>query len=112
MVKSKLHPDFLNDNPELKPLIEKILNDLFLTPSHAPWEGGKGVVLTADAPYVPETVTINVHRKSYLRNNFGRDSKSKQGVSIPGAVQRFAYGTGCGRTTHGIPDRSVAISRR
>ena len=110
-VLSRLHCHFLRDNPALTPLLTKIMDKLLLSESRAPLEGGEGVAVTADSPYDPNRVTINVERRTYLRNNFGRDGESQSDGSIVGAVHCCAYGTGCGRTTHGIPDRSVAVQR-
>ena len=87
------------------PLLINILDDLFLSPSRAPWDEGDGVVMMADSPYFTKFLTVNVERKSYLRNNYGADVPSVLSNSDAQAVHRCSYGTASGKMTHGIHQR-------
>jgi hypothetical protein len=81
-------------------------------PSRGPSDNNpEGVVLSMQKPYAKvdsllnkDQPTINLGRKAVLRQNFGDeyvcDSKGEDGSKCT-----YAYGTGCGEVTHGIPAR-------
>ena len=105
-IMSAIHPRFLEENVGITPLILEILDDFLLNKGRAPSDVGNGVVVTADSLYCTKFATINVKRRSYLRNNFGKDSpKTSLHDVTAGHVHRSAYGTGSGNQTHGIPER-------
>ena len=102
---SQLFPGFLQNAPlVVTKAVLSILDRLLLSPSCAPGEVGGGIKLAAESPYNPKNIFINVERKGYLRNNFGKDHPSRPGIGR-GTVFRSTYGTGCGKVTHGTPQR-------
>ena len=102
---SRIYPDFLLENPELNLPAERILDRLLLSSSTGPCESGGGIKLSADTPFNAKIPTINVERVAYLRNIFGRNCTTHSRKIPSGCEKRFAYGTGNGMTTHGIPHR-------
>jgi hypothetical protein len=103
LIRSLAYPDFLQDNPDLNDKIIDVFDDLFISESKKPSTPGPGICLTADSTY-GDTPTLNIHRKSYLRQMFGRDNTTIQSGD-PDTVHCFTYGTGSGRVTHGIQSR-------
>lgn len=99
-MRSNIFPDFLETNPDLVEHALQIGDDLFLHPSHAPWEPDeKGIILTADfGPYNKKNKNVNANRDNYLKQEYGKDVTT----AIDNVVVRFAYGTGSGIRTHGI----------
>lgn len=101
-VRSSVHPLFLASNIDLQRHLVKVFDDLFGGPMHRPSEVGIGIVLSSDKPRTPTRV-LNIDRKrAYLRQNFGRDNDCARTESSD-TVFRYAYGTGCGLTTHFTP---------
>ena len=92
-------PGFLGANPDLIPHLTSIFDSILLPGSHGPSEGGDGISLTSDSPRGNKP-TINVNRKSYIRQNFGKQTKC---THDPLTECRATYGTGSGMRTHGTP---------
>ncbi len=92
-------------NPILIPIAKKIFDDLFGSPIRTPCSEGNGIIITADSCY-GNTPTINILRKSYLRQNYGLDYSEVRSINKDG-IFRYSYGTGCGLNTLGIPRRQV-----
>jgi len=91
----------LHNNQALIIPVKEIFDDLFCNPTRTPWSKGNGIVLTVDSCYGNEP-TINIHRKSYLRQYYGLDRAECQPINTEG-VFRYTYGTGSGSTTVGTP---------
>ena len=89
-------------NQILIPIAKKIFEDLFGSPTRTPCSEGNGVIMTADSCY-GNTPTINILRKSYLRQNYGLDYSEVRSINKDG-IFRYSYGTGCGLNTVGIQE--------
>ena len=100
-IQSFIFDEFLHQNPGLDAMIVKFLGDLFKNEFRYPWSPGMGIVITLDKPY-NKNPQVNVHRPSYIRQNFSREPDGLE-TDDPETVLRFTYGTGSGKTTHGIP---------
>ena len=105
-LESCCYNDYSNNNQNLIPIAKKIFDDLFCSPTCTPWSEGNGIVISADSCY-GNPFTINIHRKSYLRQNYGLDSTEVQSINKDG-IFRYSYGTGSGLNTVGIPSRQVS----
>lgn len=95
--------NFIQDHEDkevMEDCVEMIFDDLFLHASHHPAHKGKGISLSADSPY-NNPPTVSTHRRSYFRNNFGKDGDMP--VHDSNTVLRATYGTGSGIQTHGTP---------
>jgi hypothetical protein len=101
-LESFISPDFLSCNPDLNENIVKLIDELFYSEFRKPWTTGKGICVSADAPYNCN-LQISLHRPSYHRTHYAKEAPSiKCG---DGNIFRYTYGTGSGRITHGIPIR-------
>jgi hypothetical protein len=96
------YSDFLSNNLSLSQIAEEIFDDLFCNPFRTPWSEGKGIVISGDSCY-GNPVKINIHRPSYLRQNYGLNSNLA--VTFNRDDFRACYGTGGGMKTLGIPKR-------
>jgi hypothetical protein len=109
---SQLFPDFLSNNPHLQESLKSICQDLFGNGSHHPSKVQKGICLSADSPYNPKNIIVNMKRQPVLRQYFGADDimnspniisfNTKTGV-VRQKVSRNTYGVGSGSITIGIP---------
>ena len=105
-LKSCCYNDYFDTNQNLIPIAIKIFDVLFCSPTRTPWSEGNGIIISADSCY-GNTPTINIHRKSYLCQNYGLDSTEVQSINKDG-IFRYSYGTGSGLNTVGIPRRQVS----
>ena len=105
-LKSCCYNDYSHTDQTLIPIAKKIFDDLFCSPTRTPWSEGNGIIISADSCF-GNTPTINIHRKSYLRQNYGLDSTEVQSINKDG-IFRYSYGTGSGLNTVGIPRRQVS----
>lgn len=111
-IRSQLFPNFLSNNPDLRKPLISICHDLFCNGSHHPSIVQKGMCLSADSPYNPKNIVINMTRQPVLRQYFGADDtmnspiiisiNTKTGV-VRQKVSRNTYGVGSGSITIGIP---------
>jgi hypothetical protein len=102
MLDSCCYSDFLSHNHSLTQIAKEIFDDLFCNPIRTPWSEGKGIVISGDSCY-GNPIKINIHRPSYLRQNYGLNSNSA--VMFNRDDYRACYGTGGGMKTLGIPKR-------
>ena len=100
--------NFLQDRPILKQAVRDVFNDLYMFPSHHPSVAGRGVCLAVEAPF-SSNHTLNVNRKSYLRQNYGEELPFTE-TTQEGTCYRATYGTACGVRTHGTPPRYVSFT--
>jgi hypothetical protein len=101
--KSCCYKNYTNTNPHLVDIGKRIFSGLFCSPTRTPWSEGKGVILSADSCYGNKQ-TINIHRQSYLRQNYGLDNTDVRSVYKDG-IFRYSYGTGSGLNTVGTSIR-------
>ncbi len=78
-LKSCCYNDYSDTNQTLIPIAKKIFDVLFCSPTRTPWSEGNGIIISADSCF-GNTPTINIHRKSYLRQNYGLDSTEVQSI--------------------------------
>ena len=90
---------FLMENDHLEARLWQIIDDLYTSPSRGPSQPGKGIALCADSVR-GNPPTINVERRSYVRQNFGMDVLPTHNHLT---TMRATYGTGSGIRTHGTP---------
>ena len=98
-LKSIVDPSFSEKYPGVMEAAFKVLDYLYLHPSHAPWVEGAGFLLAAESCYGNEAI-MNMHRDHYLRQSFGKTDLS----SIPvddNTRECFVYGVGYGSSTFG-----------
>ena len=104
-LESCCYSNFIQDNQNLIPITKEIFDDLFCNPLCAPWSEGNGVVKTANSSY-GNPIKINIHRPSYIRQNYGLDSSDAVSINKESCF-RSCYGTGGGLKTLGIPKRQA-----
>ena len=97
---SYVYGEFLQQHTNLQCKLWRILDDLYTNPSRSPNAPGKGIALTADSVF-GNNPQINIHRLSYVRQNFGRNKITSS--HNKDTVMRATYGTGSGLNTHGTP---------
>lgn len=100
-LQSRVFCDFLSQNGDLNPLLLKIYDSLFLNPTHDPSTPGPGICLSVDS-CCGNTPCLSIHRPTYSRQTHGRDVPHVA-TNNTTTVNRYAYGTRSGNTTHGIP---------
>ena len=103
-LESCCYSDFLSHNHSIIQFAKEIFEDLFCNPIRTPWSEGNGIVISADSCY-GNPITINIHRPSLLRHNYGLNSD--KAVNFNRDAYRASYGTGGGLKTLGIPKRQV-----
>jgi hypothetical protein len=101
-LESCFYSDFLSHKHSLTQIAKEIFDDLFCNQFRTPWSEGKGIVISGDSCY-GNPIKINIHRPSYLRQNYGLNSNSA--VMFNRDDYRACYGTGGGMKTLGIPKR-------
>lgn len=98
-VQSIVDPYFYQNYPGVLNAGFKVLDYLYLHPSHAPWIEGAGLLLAAESCYGNDA-KMNIQREHYLRQSFGKTDTS----SIPADDNTrvsFVYGAGHGARTFG-----------
>ena len=103
LVGSFVFTQFLERNSGLNEQIIKFLDELYLNEFREPWTPGGGICASIDSAY-NKNHQANVHRPTYLRQNFSREHPSIE-TGDESTVYRSTYGTGSGLSTHGIPKR-------
>jgi hypothetical protein len=83
-------------------IAKEIFDDLFCNQFRTPWSKGNGIVISGDSCY-GNPIKINIHRPSYLRQNYGLNSNSAVLFNRDDYIS--CYGTGGGMKTLGIPKR-------
>ena len=100
-LQSRVFCDFLNQNPDLNPLLLKIYDSLFQNPTRDPSTPGEGICLSVDS-CCGATPRVSIHRPTYSRQNYGRDVLHVATENTK-TVNRYTYGVRSGSITHGIP---------
>lgn len=98
-LQSVVDPYFYQNYPGVLDAGFKVLDYLYLYPSHAPWIEGAGLLLAAESCYGNDA-KMNLQREHYLRQSFGKTDSS----SIPADYNTrvcFVYGAGHGARTFG-----------
>ena len=98
-LKSIVDPSFSRKYPGVMEAAFRVLDYLYLHPSHAPWVEGAGLLLAAESCYGNEAI-MNLHRPHYLRQSFSKTDLS----AIPAdenTRECFVYGVGYGSSTFG-----------
>ncbi len=85
---------FLECNSYLDEQIIKFLDELYLSEFREPWTPGGGICVSLDSPY-NKNHQANVHRPTYLRQNFSREHRSIE-TGDESTVYRSTYSTGSG----------------
>ena len=104
LLESCCYRDFLSHNHSLIKIAKETFDDLFCNQICTPWSEGNGIVISGDSCY-GNPIKINIHRPSYLRQNYGLNSDTAVTFNID--AYRACYGTGGGMKTLGIPKRQV-----
>ena len=102
-------PNFYQKYPGVLNAGFRVLDYLYLHPSHAPWIEGAGLLLAAESCYGNDA-KMNLQRKHYLRQSFGKTDSS----AIPAddnARVCFVYGAGHGSRTFGTVEECVRFAR-
>jgi hypothetical protein len=73
---------------------------LYLSEFRKPWTPGRGICISADAPYNCNH-QMSIHRQSYMQQHYSKEDETIK--SANGHIFCWTYGTGCRRITHGIP---------
>ena len=108
-LQSIVDPNFYQKYPGVLNAGFKVLDYLYLHPSHAPWIEGAGLLLAAESCYGNDA-KMNLQRKHYLRQSFGKTDSS----AIPAddnARVCFVYGAGHGSRTFGTVEECVRFAR-
>lgn len=98
-LKSIVDPSFSQKYPGVMEAAFKVLDYLYLHPSHAPSVKGAGLLLAAESCYGNPPI-MNVLRRHYLRQSFSKTDLS----AIPAddnTRECFVYGVGYGSSTFG-----------
>jgi len=98
-LKSTVDPYFSHNYPGVMDAGFRVLDYLYLYPSHAPWVEGAGLLLAAESCYGNDPV-INLQRAHYLRQSFAKTDLSSIPVDDNTRVC-FVYGAGYGSVTFG-----------
>jgi hypothetical protein len=98
-LKSFVDTQFSQKHPDVIDAGFKVLDYLYLHPSHAPSTVGPGICLAAESCY-GNNAKLNLQRGHYLRQSFG---KTKTDVDDDTRVC-YVYGAGYGAVTFGTVD--------
>jgi hypothetical protein len=101
-IESCCYSDYFSHEHCLTQIAKEIFDCLFCNQFRTPWSEGNGIVISGDSCY-GNPIKINIHRPSYLRQNYGLNSNSA--VMFNRDDYRACYGTGGGMKTLGIPKR-------
>ena len=98
-LKSFVDTQFSQKHPDVIDAGFKVLDYLYLHPSHAPSTGGPGICLAAESCY-GNNAKVNLQRGHYLRQSFGKtDVDVDDDMTVC-----FVYGAGYGSVTFGTVD--------